>query len=281
MANDNQPAQLPSDATTDERRYFELTGSTEMYDLRKRNDEAQRARIKANQDEADRIRLEAHMRALRQQAEDAERSAQYAATQRQSGLVRHQEDPWNQPRSVLVGSENLPEAVKQCITRIFMTIPEWTPENQQGLVNLLNAMGSSKSLAWAHEMLQGLAADSYGSLELTPDALLRGCTGLKKIAGPQLMGDVQAISGSNGSSKPRGLGGSKKGRGKRRDRDGSKGDRKVVQGIIEPRTPSENSSRRVQDDSHEEQDSYKYEYVDDGESSYDESPMGSEGLDSV
>jgi hypothetical protein len=276
MSTQDDKAQPPQDLTPDERKYFEMTGSLEMYELRKKADAQARERVQLIQEEVERQRMESDMRIAREQV--AQHEADLAAMRARRSLPGN--NPWAEPPKPLANSERLHESVKACLRRLFMTVPEWTPDNQQGLVNLLLEMGDARACAWANELLQGLASDSYGTLELTPQALLKGSTGLKQLAGSQLMQGMRALGGGQAQDTRRTLGGSsggrKKGRAKKRT------DERVervgpVDAIVEPKSKRNNQAPVDDDDS-----ATNYEYVDGSDdTTYDESPMNWDGLDST
>jgi len=189
---------LPPDATEDERKDFERTGTLELYDLQRNADKIQRERIALRKELADKVQMDAHKRALRAQAEmdrltlENERKALSAPPAR---------DPYEDSKPI-PGSERLPDVVKGVLRRLFgYGSGEWTEANQIGLVNLLLAMGNHKAQSWAFEMRDALAGDVYHSHDLSPSSILKGSTGLKAIAGPALMGELKALAGGDPALK--------------------------------------------------------------------------------
>ena len=189
---EDEKKKLPDDITEDERKDYERTGTLELYELNREGDRIARERIKLNQEIADRARAEEDKRAKRHQLEQQRLENE---TLKRRLLEPPPPDPYADAKP-LEGSERLPEPVKGALRRLFgMHSGDWSPENQQGLVNLLLAMGNEKALRWANQLKDGLAADVYMSHELSPKAVLKGSTGLKQIAGPALMPDLKAIGG--------------------------------------------------------------------------------------
>jgi len=257
---DENPLVPPTDMSAQERRHYEETGSLELYTLRKRGDEIARERTKLIQREAQRKADADDLAAIRGQTEMQEIELRLMRAKAQA--LPPSVNPWHLPVKPLTGSENLPEGVKSVIRRIFATIAEWTPENQQGLVDLLLAMGGHKSSVWAHNMNDALASDCYGNLELTPRALLKGSTGLKALAGPALLSDLRTLGGDHSDAKS--LGGSRPGQKPEQKKGKGKGKGvkpKRVDSVLEPDTKEESSDV-----------SPGYEYGDEEVSSYDESP---------
>ncbi len=189
---------LPADANEMEKKDFERTGTLELYELNREGDRIQRERIKLRAELAEKETIEAHKRAMRAQAEMDRLSLEH---ERKRLAAPPAKDPYADSRPI-PGSENLPEVVKGVLRRLFgYGSGEWTEANQIGLVNMLLQMGNHKSQSWAYEMRDALAADVYHSHDLSPQALLRGSTGLKAIAGP-LMGELRALAGGGGESLP-------------------------------------------------------------------------------
>lgn len=206
---------LPADATEEERRDFERTGSLELYDLHREADKIQRERIKMRQEAAERATMEEHKRALRAQAEMDRLTLE---NERKALAAPPRKDPFEDSKPI-PGSERLPEPVKGVLRRLFgYASSEWTEANQIGLVNFLLAIGNHKAMAWAHEMRDALAADVYHSHDLSPRAILKGSTGLKAIAGPAFAGEFKALSG--GDERLKALADGRPRRKKKKRRDG-------------------------------------------------------------
>jgi hypothetical protein len=248
-----KPIKLPDDITEDERKDFERTGTLELYELNREGSKLAQERVKLTKELADRAQAEADKRAKRHQLEQQrlENEALKAKL-----LAPPPPDPYADSKP-LKGSEKLPEVVKGVIRRLFeYSGGAWTAENQQGLVDLLVAMGPAKAQQWAYQMRDALATDAYGMHELSPKAILKGSTGLKQIAGPALMPDLKAIGGPVDDVKQisDGRGGAKKKR---------LGDKKKAK---------KGSSRRHEEDDDEEEEIEEHD--EENDEVIDDSPMG-------
>lgn len=192
MPEETDEKKLPDDITKEELEDYERSGNLELYELNREGNKLAQERIRLNKEIADRHNAEADKRAKRAQLEQQrlENDALKAKL-----LAPPPPDPYADSKP-LKNSEGLPDVVKGTIRRLFeYSGGAWTSENQQGLVDLLNAMGPTKAQMWAYQMRDALATDAYGQHELTPKAILKGSTGLKQIAGPALMPEIKAIGG--------------------------------------------------------------------------------------
>jgi len=254
------PIKLPDDITPEEKQDYERTGSLELYELNREGNRLAQERVKLNKEIADRHNAEADKRAKRHQLEQ-QRLENEAL--RAKLLAPPPPDPYADSKP-LKNSEGLPDVVKGTIRRLFEYAGgTWTNENQQGLVDLLNAMGPAKAVMWANQMRDALATDAYSSHELSPKAILRGSTGLKQIAGPSLMPDLKAIGGPVDDVKQ--ISDGRNGSKKKRPGDKKKGKK---------------SSRHNDDDDEEEieeHDEAHDEVIDDSPMGNAESPWGDGG----
>lgn len=206
---DPQPADdkpvLPKDATPDERRHFELTGTLALYTANREAEEAARAQAKARTDAAELIRLEVQLAHVREQ------NARAATTLKQIEAERanvHQHTAHLKgERKPLSGGERLSDETQRVMKRIFMEgAPHWTDELQQSFVDALLAMNPHALARWTREMLDGLAGDVYSSSQLTPRAIMNGFTGLRQLTGEkpllQLGGSSDRKALEGGSQRP-------------------------------------------------------------------------------
>ncbi len=263
-----KPIILPKDMTEDEKKDFERTGTLELYDLNREADKIARERIENRQRLAEIARIEEDKAAKRAQIEleraslERERAllslpppapSQFSAGQSAVVNAPAPQAPPRRPQDgvPLRGSEQLPEVVKGVLRRLFgYGSHEWSAENQQGLVNLLLAMGPAKSQQWAYQLKDALASDAYYADELSPRALLKGATGLKQIAGP-VMPELRQLAGSSEELKQ--LADSQGRRKKKRRKDGTGGKKGKIRLDAE----------RVEDRHHHVDDGSEEEVIDD------------------
>jgi hypothetical protein len=265
-----KPIALPKDMTEDEKKDFERTGTLELYDLNREADKIARERIENRQKLAEIARIEEDKAAKRAQIEleraslERERAllslpppapSQFSASQSAVVNAPAPQAPPRRPQDgvPLRGSEQLPEVVKGVLRRLFgYGSHEWSAENQQGLVNLLLAMGPAKSQQWAYQLKDALASDAYYADELSPRALLKGSTGLKQIAGPVMPELRQLAGGSEELKQLADSQGRKKKKKRRKDGDGKKGKIRLDAERVEDRRRhhvDEGSDDEVIDDS--------------------------------
>lgn len=204
---DGKPV-LPADATHDEKRHFELTGTLALYEANRVAEEATNAQIKARNEAAELIRLEVQLAHVKEQ--NARAAATLKAIETEKANVHQHTAHLKGERKPLAGGERLGNDTRRVINRIFsLGAPHWTDELQQALVDTLVAMNPHTLARWTQEMSDGLAGDSYSAHELTPRALMTGFTGLRKLTGDvglrpllQLGGPSERKALEGGSQRP-------------------------------------------------------------------------------
>lgn len=237
---DDKPA-LPKDATPDERRHFELTGTLALYTANREAEEAVRAQAKARTDAAELIRLEVQLAHVREQ--NARAATTLKQIEAEKANVHQHTAHLREVRPEIVGGERLSTETRRVINRIFTEgAPHWTHELQQSFVDTLLAMNPHALMRWTMEMLDGLGGDAYSASQLTPRAIMRGFTGLKQLVGERPLLQL-----------------------------GGPSDRKALEGGSTPRPPKKKGKKvikarrvtpEIEDDDEEESDTY------------DESPQG-------
>lgn len=176
----NKPV-LPDDATADEKLHFKLTGTLDLYKANREADEAARKITQARNEAAELTRLEVQLAHVREQNSRA--AASLKQIEHEKANV-HQHTAHLRERKEIVGGERLSTETRRVINRVFsLGAPHWTDDLQQNFVNTLLAMNPHSLARWTQEMLDGLAGDMYAANELTPQAIMRGFTGLKRIVG--------------------------------------------------------------------------------------------------
>lgn len=91
----------------------------------------------------------------------------------------------------LARSEKLPEAAKNALRRLFVLAGHhWNPENQQILVDHLLGMQPIELQFWAIQLTSCIAADEYDDYDLSPEAMMKGSTGL--VSANRQLGDSKS-----------------------------------------------------------------------------------------
>jgi len=174
--------ELPPDVTDEERTHFEMTGTLDLYEAHREGERLNKERSALLNEETERVRLRTHLSEV--QFQNAQRREEVEELR-----ARAQEElpPRVEPEAI-EGSEKLPESAKRVLRRLFIN-SIWSIENQKSLVqNILLEMDDMGLRLWAMHMETALAAGVYSPDELSPVQILKGSTGLKKLAGG-VMGD--------------------------------------------------------------------------------------------